>query len=112
MSEVSVQQGFYNKPEGCVEIECSLIPLVKEAWRKACVPNPEYKIDPRIFGLFSALSGGRYRIFINELIGSMPDARYLEVGTWTGSSLCSAINGNKVRAVSIDDRSEDFGRYL
>jgi len=91
---------------------CDLSECVKEAWRKACLPDPEYKLDPRLFGMFSALSGGRYRIFINNLIGSLDDARYLEIGTWTGSTLCSAINGNKVKATAIDNFQDDFSRFL
>ncbi|MBV8457730.1 MAG: class I SAM-dependent methyltransferase [Acetobacteraceae bacterium] len=38
----------------------------------------------------------------------IPDPRYLEVGVWAGSTLCSAIAGNGVRAVAIDNWSK-FG---
>lgn len=54
------------------------------------------------------MSGRKYRLFINNLIESIPDPRYLEIGVWTGSTLCSAIYGNRVRAVGIDNWSE-FG---
>jgi hypothetical protein len=54
------------------------------------------------------MSGRKYRIFINNLIGSIEGARYLEVGVWMGSTLCSAIYKNKVRALAIDNWTQ-FG---
>jgi hypothetical protein len=54
------------------------------------------------------MSGRRYRLFVNALNRLIPDPRYLEVGVWTGSTLCSAIAGNHVRAVGIDNWSQ-FG---
>ena len=38
----------------------------------------------------------------------MKEARYLEIGTWKGSSICSAMCNNKMTCVAIDNRSE-FG---
>ena len=61
------------------------------------------------------LSGRRYRAFINNLIGALPGPRYLEIGTWARSTLCSAIFGNKVEAVAIDNWSlfgRPFGRFF
>ena len=49
------------------------------------------------------MSGKKYRCFINTLIGSLGDARYVEVGVWVGSTFCSAIHGNKVTATAIDN---------
>ncbi|MCF8532028.1 MAG: hypothetical protein K9G48_03410 [Reyranella sp.] len=60
------------------------------------------------------LSGRRYRAFINNLIDALPRPRYLEIGAWAGSTLCSAIFGNKVEAVAIDNWSQfggPFGRF-
>src|SRR5437868_2345370 len=54
------------------------------------------------------MSGLKYRYFINRLVGSVPDARYLEIGSWAGSTLCAAIHGNTVTAVAVDDWSQ-FG---
>lgn len=54
------------------------------------------------------MSGVKYRHLINNLIEALPAARYLEVGSWAGSTLCSAIHGNRVTAVAIDDWSQ-FG---
>jgi hypothetical protein len=38
----------------------------------------------------------------------MNDARYLEIGTWKGSSVCSAMYKNKAKVVCIDNWSQ-FG---
>jgi hypothetical protein len=66
------------------------------------------KIPDKLFQL-PGMSGRRYRIFINQLIGRLADARYLEVGCLTGSTLCSAIFGNDgVTALAIDNFSQ-FG---
>lgn len=51
------------------------------------------------------MSGRKFRLFINNLIASLGDARYLEVGSWGGSTLCSAIAGNAVQALAIDNWS-------
>lgn len=54
------------------------------------------------------MSGRMTRHFYNNIC-SLPDARYLEVGTWKGSTLCSAMCGNQMRAVAIDNWSEFNG---
>lgn len=61
-------------------------------------------------GIYSidGMSGKKYRFFINQLVHNNANPRYLEVGSWAGSTLCSAIHGNKVKAVAIDNWSE-FG---
>ena len=56
----------------------------------------------------NGMSGRKYRIFINSLISQIEDASYLEIGTWSGSTLCSAVNRNRVRAVAIDNWSHVF----
>ena len=80
----------------------------------ACVEKAFYqaldgvgKIDPAVLAM-DGMSGRKYRLLINNLIEAIPDARYLEIGTWAGSTLCSAINQNQVRATAIDNWSE-FG---
>jgi hypothetical protein len=61
-------------------------------------------------GIYSipGYSGMKYRFFINHLVGRVPDARYLEVGSWMGSTLCAAVHGNRVTAVAVDNWSQ-FG---
>ena len=51
------------------------------------------------------MSGKRYRLFVNALIAGLRDARYLEIGVWAGSTFCSAIYQNSLRAVAIDNWS-------
>jgi len=53
------------------------------------------------------MSGTKTRHFYNNLLNT-EDARYLEIGTWKGSSVCSAMCGNKAKIVCIDNWSE-FG---
>jgi hypothetical protein len=84
---------------------CPLIAYVEKAFYQAL--DGAGKIDPAVLAM-DGMSGRKYRLLINNLIEAIPDARYLEIGTWAGSTLCSAINQNKVRATAIDNWSE-FG---
>src|SRR5216683_3644183 len=54
------------------------------------------------------MSGQKYRTFINDLVGSPSDARYLEIGSWGGSTATAALYGNSVKALCIDNWSQ-FG---
>ncbi|QCK86845.1 class I SAM-dependent methyltransferase [Phreatobacter aquaticus] len=65
------------------------------------------KVPDWILGM-QGMSGRKYRRLVNTLVGLVPDARYLEVGSWAGSTACSAISGNRVTATCIDNWSE-FG---
>jgi hypothetical protein len=51
------------------------------------------------------MSGTKIRHFLNNLL-TMEDARYLEIGTWKGSSVCSAMYNNNATIVCIDNWSE------
>ena len=82
-----------------------LTSYVQAAFSKANIGQGQ--IDPAVLEI-DGMSGRKYRLFINNLIASMADARYLEIGTWAGSTLCSAINRNTVNATAIDNWSE-FG---
>jgi len=55
--------------------------------------------------LMSGMSGKKYRYLINNLIESLDDARYLEIGSWKGSTACAAMHGNKCKVTCIDDWS-------
>ncbi len=65
------------------------------------------QFDPAVLEV-PGMSGRCYRMFINNLIRRLHEPHYLEVGSWAGSTLCSAINGNAVHATAIDNWSE-FG---
>jgi hypothetical protein len=51
------------------------------------------------------MSGIKYRLFINNLISRLETPRYLEIGSWSGSTACSAIYGNSLSALCIDNWS-------
>ncbi|MGO1120638.1 class I SAM-dependent methyltransferase [Rhodovibrionaceae bacterium A322] len=67
----------------------------------------ESKLPRWICGM-RGMSGLKYRYLINNLIAELPDARYLEVGSWAGSTACSAIYGNRLTVTCIDNWSQ-FG---
>jgi hypothetical protein len=55
------------------------------------------------------MSGKKYRYMVNNLVESLPNTRYLEVGSWAGSTACSAIYGNKVEKIRCIDNWSEFG---
>jgi hypothetical protein len=76
---------------------------------KRCIENAEKgvsKITPDILN-YQGYSGSKTRHFYNNIC-SLPDAKYLEIGTWYGSSSISALYGNKIDATFIDNWSQ-FG---
>jgi hypothetical protein len=79
--------------------------IIRIAFDKAI--QEETKLPDWIISLYG-MSGKRYRIFINNLIENVQDARYLEIGSWSGSTACSAVYGNKVSSVCIDNWTQ-FG---
>lgn len=83
----------------------NLIEKAAEAFRRAMLKDG--KVTPELLAI-QGMSGAKYRYFINNLIGSLSTPHYLEVGVWAGSTLCSAIFGNEVTAMAIDNWSE-FG---
>jgi len=66
------------------------------------------KVAPKsafAFDIFQmkGMSGKRFRLFLNRLIRYFPICPYyLEIGSYTGSTFCSAIFNNTVNATSID----------
>jgi hypothetical protein len=64
------------------------------------------KITQEIIDM-EGMSGIKTRHFYNNLL-NCEDARYLEIGTWKGSSVCSAMCGNNAKVVCIDNWSQ-FG---
>jgi len=64
------------------------------------------KISKEIIDM-DGMTGTKTRHFYNNLLNK-DDARYLEIGTWKGSSVCSAMYDNKATVVCIDNWSE-FG---
>jgi hypothetical protein len=78
--------------------------LIQVSFKKA--EKNESKINQEIKAI-QGMTGIMTRHFYNNLLNT-EDARYLEIGTWKGSSVCSAMYGNKAKVVCIDNWSE-FG---
>ena len=68
--------------------------------------NEISKVTPELLNM-EGMTGKKTRHFYNNLMNK-EDSRYLEIGTWKGSSVCSAMCGNKAKVVCIDNWSE-FG---
>ena len=79
-------------------------PLIETAFLNA--ENKISKITNEIINM-EGMSGTKTRHFYNNLLNT-EDARYLEIGTWKGSSVCSAMYGNTAKIICIDNWSE-FG---
>ena len=78
--------------------------LIETSFQNA--ENGISKITTDIINM-DGMSGTKTRHFYNNLLNSH-DARYLEIGTWKGSSVCSAMCNNKAKVICIDNWSE-FG---
>ena len=63
--------------------------------------NYESKITDEILKM-EGMSGRKTRHFYNNIC-SMENARYLEIGCWKGSSLCSAMCNNRMSCLGIDN---------
>ena len=78
--------------------------LIEQSFENA--ESGKSKITEGIINI-QGMSGVKTRHFYNNLL-SADGARYLEIGTWKGSSVCAAMCGNKSTIVCIDNWSE-FG---
>lgn len=70
--------------------------------------NYASKLNYEILSM-EGMSGFMTRHFYNNLLEHPEGARYLEIGTWKGSSVCSAMYKNKANVVCIDNFSEFSG---
>lgn len=64
----------------------------------------ETTLPPSVLEMEGA-SGVAYRMLINNLIAATPYPRYLEVGSWPGSTASAAMSGNVASVLCIDDWS-------
>jgi hypothetical protein len=85
--------------------ESPLVGHLQNAFNAALASRSE--LDPAVLEM-DGMSGKKYRMLINNLIRGLDHPTYLEIGSWVGSTLCSAINRNSVRATAIDNWSQ-FG---
>ena len=79
--------------------------IINKAFENA--ENNVSKITSDIINI-DGMSGTKTRHFYNNLL-NFEDARYLEIGTWKGSSVCSAMYENNAKVVCIDNWSEFNG---
>jgi hypothetical protein len=81
--------------------EHELIPNIEYCLEQALQDNseiPDYSLE------IPGMSGIKYRHFINNLLRSIENPKYLEIGTWKGSTLCAAIGGvENVQALAVDN---------
>jgi len=87
----------------------SFFSLIQNAFEKSLASESDLCND--ILSM-RGLSGRKFRILINELIKNFDKPRYLEIGSWLGSSACSASYNNKLEITCIDNWSENFRLYL
>lgn len=79
--------------------------ILKKSYDNAV--DGKFKISEDVLSM-AGMSGRSYRKFINNLVESIPDPRYLETGSLKGSTVCSAIYGNKVKASCIENWHWDY----
>lgn len=79
--------------------------ILRDAWFDAIAMN--YKISENI-RYMHGMSGKKFRYMLNKLVEFTPDARYLEIGSWAGSTACSAMYENKSKITCIENW-EHFG---
>ena len=73
-----------------------------------CAMALDHKLPEAIVNL-QGMSGKKYRYLINNLVQRTPDARYLEVGSWAGSTACSASFGNTLSITCIENWAAFYG---
>jgi len=86
------------------ELSEEFIKRIDDSFRYA--NNKESKINDNILDI-EGMSGVKSRHFFNNIC-SYDDTRYLEIGSFHGSTFSSALYNNNIKAVSIDNWSE-FG---
>ena len=86
-------------------LENSLFLKIKDSYDEAMAQTR--KINDFILNL-SGLSGRKFRSMLNNLIEKYESPRYLEVGSWHGSTACSVCYQNKVKLTCIDNWSQKF----
>lgn len=68
----------------------------------------QHAVDSWILDM-DGMSGKLYRLFINRLISQIHQPKYLEIGAWHGSTLCSAVINNFLEATVVDNWSQFDG---
>ena len=82
-----------------------LIKKIKESLDESL--SLKRKIDEKIITM-EGLSGRKYRSLINNLVEKIEKPSYLEIGSWLGSTACSAAFKNDFKITCIDNWSQIF----
>lgn len=98
---------FQHQPSRLLDTKADFyVQHVLHSYQQAC--EGKSKLSQAILTM-EGYSGKMTRHFYNNLL-SLQDARYLEVGTWKGSSTCAALHGNDhATATCIDNWSQFNG---
>ena len=97
---VITEQVYQDHPQIQVVKDC--LELAKDAVSGI----PPYSLE------IPGMSGIVYRRFINNYVRTLANPRYLEIGTFQGSTLCAAIGGiDNVYAIAVDNYSESYPHY-
>jgi hypothetical protein len=88
--------------KGLVRLYVMLVEHLKKSLENAI--KGVSRLDPEVLEI-DGESGKLTRHFYNNLL-NIEDARYLEIGVYKGSSVCSAMSNNKATVVCVDDWSE------
>lgn len=91
------------------KIKDPLLEKIEESLKKAL--TCETKLSQEILEI-NGLSGRKFRVMLNHLVYNVVDARYLEIGSWLGSTACSACFNNKLKITCIDNWSQNFDKNL
>jgi hypothetical protein len=114
------REHYYRRGLGQPHLHCRTLPCISVRGDFSALPASvlvKQSLDralanidgpPEFVRAIDGMSGQKYRTFINNLVGSHTDARYLEIGSWAGSTATAALYGNSVKAVCIDNWSQ-FG---
>jgi hypothetical protein len=95
-------------PAICLAGDFSASPMGRLAKRVFEKTLAQDNYVPQVIRDIEGMSGQKYRSFINNFVHSFVDARYLEIGSWAGSTVTAALCGNKAKALCIDNWSQ-FG---
>jgi hypothetical protein len=81
--------------------------IVRTAFEDAFAGRGE--MDSRVYDV-DGFCGRKHRLFFNNLVRSVENPRYLEIGIFRGATMCAAIAGNKVKCCGIDNWTEYGGK--
>ena len=79
------------------------INLVQQSLRAA--DQYQSRLSPYVLEI-DGMSGRKMRHFVNNVFAYKPSLKYLEIGSWKGSTMCSALSNNSIDATSVENFSE------